>query len=166
MTFTSADVIIIIVILFLALKGIISGGIREFFSTFGVLGGIYISSHFADTFASFLKSNIFHTASHATLKFVSFIILLATIWWLISFVGKLIVSNKEIETNLLSQVLGYFIALIKYFAIISLILFVLMQSSSIKHKRFGKAISHSMLYPYMQSSGKWLLNANINTKVK
>ena len=166
MALTTADIIIIVAILFLALKGIISQGVREFFSTLGILGAIFISSHLANTFALFLKSNLFDKASYATLKFVSFIILLATIWWLISFIGKLVVAKIELDDGPLLKISGYIIAIIKYFAIISLILFVLMQSSTIKHKRFGKALSHSLLYPYMQSSGEWLLGANINKKVK
>lgn len=159
MSLTTADIIIVVVILFLAIKGVITGFAKEIVSILGIVGGIYSASHFSYNMAEMMKSKLFATASITTLKFVAFIIILAVVWWSISVVGKFL-DRGEQRLYFISRIGGYIIAIFKYFIVISLILFVMMQTPSLKHKSFGKSIVSSKIYPYMKKSASWLLNAN------
>ena len=160
MALTTADIVIVVVILFLAMKGVITGFAKELFSTAGMAGGIYAASHFSYSVAEMMKSRLFHTASTTTLKFVAFIVILAVVWWSISAVGKFLDSKGERELSYISRIGGYTTALFKYFIVISLILFVMMQTPSLRSKSFGKSVVSSKIYPYMKMSASWLLNGS------
>lgn len=154
MVFTVADIVILFLILFLALKGVVSGFIREFFSTLGMVGGIYLASHYSMSLAKILNHQLLYI-SVVTLKFVAFIIILALFWWSCSLIGKLL---DRAQVSIASRVGGYIVAIFKYFIVISLIIFVLMQTASIRNRSFGKAIVSSKIYPVMKSSALWLLD--------
>ena len=161
MALTTADTVIAVVILFLALKGVLVGFAKEFFSTAGIVGGIFAASHFADDTAEMMKSHLFNTAAHTTLKFAAFIIILAVVWWSVSSIGKLIDSRRgDSGLSTASKAGGYITALFKYFVVVSLILFVIMQTPSLQKKSIGRSISSSKIYPLMAKSASWLLNAN------
>ena len=160
MVFSITDIIIVVVILFLAMKGLITGFAKEFFYTVGIVGGIYTASHFSYSTAEIIKSKLFPTVSITTLKFIAFIVILAVVWWSILAIGKFIDSTREDGISLASSIGGYITALFKYFIVISLILFVLMQIPSIRSKNFGKSIVSSKIYPYMKNSASWILNGS------
>ena len=161
MVLTTADTVIAVVILFLALKGVLVGFGKEFFSTAGIVGGIFAASHFADDASEIMKSHLFETAAQTTLKFAAFVIILAVVWWSISSIGKLIERNRgDSGLSAASKTGGYIIALLKYFVVVSLILFVMMQTPSLQKKSIGKSITSSKMYPLMAKSASWLLNAD------
>jgi len=160
MDITTIDIAIVGVILFLSFKGLIGGFVRELFSALGVLIGIYSASHFSEKLSIVMHDRVLETASLSTLKAVSFIIILSGVWWVISIVGKLVLSTINSDSpTLISRVGGYIITVGKYFMIFSLIVYVLMHSPVIKKKSFGKKIVSASIYPYMSEVGGWLLNA-------
>ncbi len=166
MGFTTADIIITIIILFLALKGVIAGFTKEFFSTAGIVGGIFTASHFAGSVAKLIQSNLVQNSSYTTLRFIAFIAILAIVWWSISTIGKFIDNKSSYKISTVSMAGGYLVGALKYFIVISLILFVILQTPSIRAKNFGKSISSSKIYPLMTKCAVWLLNGDALTVKK
>jgi len=158
MGITTIDIVIVGLILFLSLKGLMGGFIREFFSAFGVLAGVYIASHFAKSLAILIHNTLLKSLSLATLNLIAFIVILSVVWWLISMLGKFVTPMEGEELSLIDRVGGYIVTVIKYFMIFSLIIYVLMHSPVIKRKSIFKKIESSSVYPYMNRVGGWLLN--------
>jgi len=158
MGITTIDIVIIGLILFLSLKGLIGGFIREFFSAFGVLLGIYSASHFSKSLAIFIHNTLLKSLSLATINLIAFIVILSIVWWLISMIGKFVTPTMGEELSLVDRVGGYIVTVVKYFVIFSLIIYVMMHSPVIKRKSIFKKIETSSVYPYMSRVGGWLLN--------
>jgi len=156
--FNSIDITIIILVIFMAIKGLMNGFLREIFGFMGLIGGVFLASRSAGLIAHTIDSKIFHLENFAALKLIGFLIVLALVWGLSVFIGNLIVGvSKEGSHSALDRFFGFVVAGIKYFLIFSLIVSALFRSPLIK-ENMTKTIKQSKLYPTLDSIGSTLIN--------
>ena len=152
------DLIVIILVLLMSIKGLMNGFLRELFGFLGLIGGIIVASRLAEPIAKYIDSSLFHLGSFATLKLIGFIAVLATIWATVSFLGTLFVGiSKGHEHSTISRIFGFLTAGIKYFLIFALIVSALFRSP-LMIDNMAKHISQSKLYPTLDEVGAELIN--------
>lgn len=152
------DITIIILTLMMALKGLLSGFLKELFGFLGLIGGIYVASRFASVIANYIDANLLHMENYALIKLIGFLGILAAIWGLSVFISSIAIGvSKTTPHSSLDRVFGFIVAGVKYFLIFSLIVAALLRSPLIKDS-MAKVISGSRLYPTLDMVGSTLIN--------
>jgi len=151
------DLIVTLLILFLALKGLINGFIRELFAFGGLIGGVLISSRATAPLADWIQSHILHLPNPALTRLLLFILVLSFVWGSLSWLGYWFSQRLENGYSLLSRIAGFALAGLKYFLIIAIIISVLYRTPAIRHKLqpFTKS---SHLTELLIKSGGFLIN--------
>ncbi len=155
--FTTIDMIIIGLILFLSLKGLVNGFIKELFSFIGLIGGVAIASRMNATVGDFINSNIFPIENEPALKLAGFVAILLTIWMVSNLISS-IFDNKE--PGFISRILGYALTLMRYTAIFALIL-ASVQNVDLISKKLEKHTEGSQSVPMLKELGEQLLNMEV-----
>jgi len=150
------DSIIILLVLFLSVKGFFNGFAREFIGFFGLIGGIFVASRAAPLLGKTVEG-LFHIDSFALAKLIAFLVVLAIIWGGSSFVGRTFHALRRPPASTLSQAGGMGIAALKYFLIFSLIAASLLGSDLVRDNA-GKYLKQSRLLPQLKHIGAILIN--------
>jgi len=155
--FTTMDMIIIGLILFLSLKGLVNGFIREFFSFMGLIGGVYIASRVSTQAGEFINANIFPIENEPALKLAGFVAVLIAVWLVANMLSSIFEKISTEEVGFLSRIFGYAMALAKWVAIVGLI-FASVQDVELISKKLEKQTQSSQLTPQLKEIGAILLN--------
>jgi len=150
------DILIILLILLLSLKGFFNGFIREMVGFIGLIGGIFVASRAADPLSGVLIDTI-QMGNPALMKLLAFLLVLGIIWGGSAFVGSIFSVLKNYPNTRLSQVSGMLVAGMKYFLIFSLISASL-TGSALVQDNFADTLSRSRLLPSLNRVGALLIN--------
>ncbi len=147
------DIVSIALILFLAIKGLFRGFIKETFGLIGIIGGIYVASHYAQPLGEYLDVNFLHLQNKASLYLIGFIAALIAFWLAAVLVGamlgKLVASSG---LGLIDRILGFAVGGAKVFLIFSVIIYVLSNIPVFKPS-VEKMFEGSMMYPIFTKVG-------------
>jgi membrane protein required for colicin V production len=116
---TMFDVVSVGLILFLGVKGILRGFIKEFFALVGIIGGIYYGSRYAQAIGSYLDTNFLNLQNKSSLYLIGFIALFIAFWSISSLIGPFlssIVNSNGI--GMIDKLLGFVVSSAKIFFII------------------------------------------------
>jgi len=158
MNFNMFDMIIAALVLLLGIKGFLHGFIKEMFGLIGVIGGVYFASRLSGTAADFIDQNFMHLTNAALLKMIGFIAILLIIWLSATILGS--IFSKLTSSNglgFMNRLLGFIAGGGKYFLIFALIVTALSNVSLVKDN-LEKHVEDSILYPYLQQAGSYLIN--------
>ncbi|BCD67823.1 CvpA family protein [Nitratiruptor sp. YY09-18] len=164
------DIVVGVIILFLGLKGLLDGFVKEFFGLAGIIGGIYYGSRYADVIGKFISDNIFVIKNEAALTFVGFITGLFTIWLAMVLLGSLVTKLTHASgMGMLNKLLGLLFGWAKIFLIIAVLIYAV--SSIEAFKGFiAKYTKNSVLYPVLVKTGGYIIKLKpqefIGTPVK
>jgi membrane protein required for colicin V production len=117
------DLALLVIVAVLSLRGFLSGFLKEFSSTIGIIGGIYLSSNFSYLIENFINKNVNLFINSNTTGFVSFLIGII-IFMLATRYTVLIIANlvKYEQLTPIDRIAGVMISLIKNFLFISIIM--------------------------------------------
>ncbi|MDD3506074.1 MAG: CvpA family protein, partial [Sulfurimonas sp.] len=87
MEFNYFDIIVLIIVLFLGLKGIINGFFKELFGLLGIIGGIFIASRVGKDVGELISDAVFKFENSAAIDFTGFLVTLILFWLLMVVVG-------------------------------------------------------------------------------
>lgn len=163
------DIVIIVVVVFLGLRGFLSGFLKELASAIGVIGGIYLSAKFSHFISKFLSDKITFFAHSETTNFVSFMIGLI-IFMILSKYIIMVLANVIFKYEGLSSIDrfgGIIMSLIKNFVFISIVVFSFSNIDFIK-KGTAKYVQGSKVYPISMKIGAKLVGDIVSqiSKVK
>jgi membrane protein required for colicin V production len=138
------DIVIILITLFLGLKGLFKGFIKEVFGLLGIVGAIFI-------------------ASRISLELSGFIISVIAIWFVIYSLG-IIVSKIFSASGLgiFDRVLGFVFGAAKVFLIFSIIAYAINSIDSFK-KSIDENFSNSIVMPHLISVGSYIMKLDTNS---
>ncbi len=159
MDFQTIDIIIIGITIFLAIKGLVAGFSKELFNFLGLVGAIAVASRLNGVVADLIiEQNILPESAVEYQKAIGFVALFLALWIIFNIISS-IVSNfgSDDEIGVISRILGYLIAFIKYASILSLIVFGLNNSDFFKEK-LSKYTQESQLFKPMSQIGADILN--------
>ena len=150
------DVILVLMILLLSVKGFFNGFIREMVGFVGLVGGVFVASRAAKPIGNAI-GNLIHTDNIAMLKLTGFLLILALVWGGSSFVATIFTALKSEPRTPLARSLGMGVAGVKYFFIFSMIIASLFNNDLIRN-HFAKSIQTSYLFPVLNTMGLRLTN--------
>ncbi len=158
MDFNYFDVTILAIILILGIKGFMQGFIKEFFGLLGLVAGVYLASRFADRAGEFININLIQLEDPAILKLIGFLTILLIIWIGATFIGTILSTLMSISgLSFINRLLGFIVGGGKYFLIFALIVTALSHVKLVQDN-LGKYTKASVLYPYLQETGAYLIN--------
>ncbi len=146
------DWILVALILLLALKGTLNGFVRETTQLVGIVGGVAVASRSASFLTHWLQQKGLLLGGPALTQLLCFLVVLLLVWGAVVFLGKGFSSVVSLP-RIVDAILGYVIALIKYFLILSIIVAAFSQTKLFREK-FAAQRSHSRLYPLLVTTGK------------
>lgn len=142
------DIITLSIIVFLGLKGLFNGFVKEVFALFGIVGGVFVASRIATDFSS------------SSLPI--FIVAFAGFWALCYFAGIAVAKVAGISgLGALDKVLGFVFAGGKIFFIISVIVYAISNIQILKSKLEPK-MKGSAMYPLYVYSGEAIMKLDTN----
>ncbi len=161
MELTTIDFIIIGLILFLSIKGIVTGFTHELLNFIGLVGGVALASRVNVDVGNFINSNIYPITSKPALELTGFIATLLIVWILFSFISSIINKASSNDIDIISRFLGYLITIARYIAIFSIV-FIGIEKSDFLSQKLSKHYENSKLFPLFIEVGNDLLNRDKN----
>lgn len=165
--FSGFDIIILGLIMFLGLKGLFRGLVKELFAIFGIIGGIFIASRVASSMGGLIDA-IIHIESQNTMLLVGFVISLIFIWSIAYFLGIFLSTMFTITgLGIFDKILGFTFGAGKIFLLFSIIFFAL-SNVEIMNKKMENLKTQSIMYPLLVSSGGYIIklhNEDLQTSV-
>ena len=155
--FSMVDMIIIGFILFLSLKGLVNGFIKEFFNFIGLVGGVYFASRMNESVGIFINTNIFPVENEPALKLVGFISIFIIIWMVTNIISSIFEKTLSEGVDFFSRILGYALSVVRYVVIFALIITSL-QNVELIAKKLAKQSANSQLMPILNEIGADILN--------
>ncbi len=156
------DIVIILITLFLGLKGLFKGFIKEVFGLLGIVGAIFIASRISLEVGNVVAS-ILNIENESTIKLLGFIISVIAIWFVIYSLG-IIVSKIFSASGLgiFDRVLGFVFGAAKVFLIFSIIAYAINSIDSFK-KSIDENFSNSIVMPHLISVGSYIMKLDTNS---
>ncbi|PWE19534.1 colicin V synthesis protein [Aliarcobacter skirrowii] len=156
------DIVIILITLFLGLKGLFKGFIKEVFGLLGIVGAIFIASRISLEVGNVVTS-VLNIENESTIKLLGFIISVIAIWFVIYSLG-IIVSKIFSASGLgiFDRVLGFVFGAAKVFLIFSIIAYAINSIDSFK-KSIDENFSNSIVMPHLISVGSYIMKLDTNS---
>jgi membrane protein required for colicin V production len=163
---TMFDVTSVGLILFLGIKGILRGFVKEFFAFVGIIGGIYYGSRYAQAIGNYLDTNFLNLQNKSSLYLIGFIALFIAFWFISSIIGSFlssIVNSNGI--GIVDKFLGFIVSSIKIFFIISVMVYILSSINILKDKT-DSMFKNSFMYPIFLKYGSAIVKLDKPTAIK
>ena len=154
------DIIAIVIIGLLGLKGFMTGFIKELFALIGIVGGVYIASRFSLNVGDFINENIFEIVNKSALSATGFIISFIFFWFILYILGMIL--QKIINTaglGIFDKVAGMIVGGGKIFLIFSIIAFGLNSVEAVK-KNIESKVENSFMFPILVDTGSYIVKFN------
>jgi len=155
--FSMLDVIIIGLILFLSLKGFISGFTKELFNFIGLIGGVYGASRFNVEVGGWISSNIFPMENESFIKLAGFVSIFLVIWIVLNVISSIFEKTLPEGLDVFSRFFGYILTVIRYIAIFAII-FASLQNVDMIAEKLAKHSKDSQIISTLNDIGADILN--------
>ena len=152
------DIIVLIIILFLGLKGIINGFFKEFFGIIGIVGGIFVASRLGDKVGNFLNDLVFNFDNSSAVSFTGFILVLALFWFLMVGVGAAF-KHLTLLSGLgpFDKILGFVFGAGKFFFIVAVIAHAAYNIKALKSLIDDTSLKTSVIFPILTETGSYIM---------
>lgn len=162
---TYFDIIIVFIIIILSLKGLFNGFLRELFSALGIVGGVLIASRFSQVTGQALNS-LFNFQSQTLVNLIGFMFVLGVIWIASIIIAEILVRfAKFIRLGAADKFLGVFMAGIKIFLVLSIILSAFSKINFLDNFT-NKLQAGSKIYPLMINVGSVIMKTELASEIR
>ena len=161
MGFHVVDIILVSLALFLAIKGMVNGFSKEFFSFLTIIGGIALAARYNTTVVELINAQKIATIPDAYAKIAGFVIIIIAVWLLLGVISSIITKVTSNTTGIISRLFGYILSFARYAIIFSLIVFGVNQADFFKDEA-AKLQKETKLFAPMTNIGAKLLNIELN----
>lgn len=151
------DIIVLVVIAVLSIKGLQNGLIHELISIVGIILGIYLAASFYTSLGEFFGDNL-NITNNAVMEVIGFILILSIVWIVSVAIGSILSKFFSFGAfTILNYFGGFIFAFLKYAVILSVIVYTLAQLSFLK-TYVNSTISKTYSYPYLYGLGHRVLS--------
>jgi membrane protein required for colicin V production len=163
MGFHIVDIMIVVLVAFLAIKGLVNGFSKELLNFITIVAGVILAARYNTTVVQYInEQNLFPQIPDDFAELVGFILIVVSIWLLIGFISSIITKLTSKPSGFLSRLLGYILSAARYLFIFSLIIFGVSQSEFFE-KSATKFKNETQLFQPMTELGAKILNIDLNT---
>lgn len=152
------DILLIVITLILAVRGVLNGLVKEFFGLLGIVGGVLIASRLAASVGKLINSRLYDFKNPDIEQFVGFLLVLVAFWLICLFFGY--IFNRIINMSdlaIINKIGGFILGFVKIFLIFAILLFCLNKFEFFKAK-IAKFAPQSYVVPILQESGAFIMN--------
>jgi len=151
------DLVTLALILFLGIKGIINGFMKEFFGLLGIIGGIYFASRYASNAGELINQHIYAFGNQASMYLFGFIAVLIIFWISCIFIGYLIAQALSLSgLGIFDKLAGFVVGSAKIFLVFSVLTVALSNIEFIKTK-MEPYVANSMMFPLFLETGQYIV---------
>ena len=159
---TIFDLGVAALVLILGIKGVINGLIKEVFGLVGLIGGIVVASRFAKEAGELVSEKVYKLDGDSVLFFMGFLVLLIGFWLACLAIGAFLSNMVGLSgLGFLDKIGGFIIGSAKIFLAFS-VLFAIISNMQTINSKIEPYFQGSKLYPILLSSGKWIMNLDVN----
>ena len=159
------DIIIVLMVVILALKGLFTGLIRELCSIFGIIGGVLLASRFNESLGGALNS-LLKIESPTLVNLIGFVAILGVLWILALVLAEILVRfARFIKLGVADKICGVGVAGIKIFLILSIIFFTFSKINFLSNWTL-KLRDSSALYPVMIKIGDFIVKTDFASEMR
>ncbi len=159
---TIFDLGVAALVLILGIKGVINGLIKEVFGLVGLIGGIVVASRFAKDAGELVSEKVYKLDGDSVLFFMGFLVLLIGFWLACLAIGAFLSKMVGLSgLGFLDKIGGFIIGSAKIFLAFS-VLFAIISNMQTINSKIEPYFQGSKLYPILLSSGKWIMNLDVN----
>ena len=163
--FSIFDIIFIMIIFLLGIKGFLRGFIKEIFSLIGIVGGIFIASRASFDIGNLL-SPILLLENSSSIKLIGFIVSIIGFWILMYILGLIFSKISSFSgLGIFDRLFGFIFSSSKIFFIVSIILYSLSNIDFVQNK-LEKSLSSSILYPKLVDIGSYIIKIDFEGFIK
>ncbi len=159
------DIIVILMVVILALKGLFTGLVRELCSVFGIIGGVLLASRFNESLGGALNS-VLKIESPTLVNLVGFVVILGAMWVFALVIAEVLVRFvKFVKLGIVDKIGGVGIAAIKIFLVLSIIFFTFSKINFLSNWTL-KLRDSSALYPVMIKIGDFIVKTDFANEMR
>jgi membrane protein required for colicin V production len=159
------DIVTLLLIVLLGLKGLFRGFIKEVFALIGIVGGIFVASRLAREVGFFI-GGFFKIDNESTVLFIGFLVSVIVFWGLVYLLGMLVSKMFSLSgLGILDRILGVIFGAGKIFLIFAIIFYALSRVDAIKSVIKSK-IGNSFMYPIFVETGAAIIKMDTSAIVK
>lgn len=150
------DIVLIVLTLFLGLKGLMRGFIKEFFGLVGIIGGVFFASRISHDIG-YLINGVIPIENESTKSLIGFILAFIVIWAVAYIAGMIVAKISSMSgLGIFDRILGFIFGAAKIFFIFAIIIYALSKIEVIKTK-LDDRLAGSMMYPVLQEVGNAII---------
>ena len=150
------DIIVLVLITLLGLKGLIRGFIKEVFGLVGIVGGVFIASRVSAPVGN-LINGLIPIDNESTRLLFGFVVSLVGFWIVAYAIGMIISKISSLSgLGIFDRLLGFVFGAAKVFFIFSIIVYAISQVEAIK-KGLEPKIANSIVYPLLEATGSYII---------
>jgi len=140
------DIFLLSPLVFLAIKGFISGFINQIAGLVGLIIGLYFAYLFYLEGGKYIST--FYKSDYNNI--IAFILILAACYLGVSIVGKLLTkASKALALSPLNRVLGLAFGALKGLLITAILVFALNYAKSLNNNQISELLSDSVIYDFL-----------------
>lgn len=159
------DIIIALMIVVLALKGLFTGLVREVCSVAGIVGGVLLASRFSQVLGDSINS-LLKLESQTLINLIGFVVILGSVWVLSLVLAEIILRFvKFIKLGVFDKILGVLVAGGKIFLILSIIFFTFSKINFLSNWTL-KLRDTSEIYPVMIKVGDFIIKTDFASQMQ
>ena len=160
--FSLFDIVSFSLILFLGIKGILNGFVKEVFGLLGIIGGIYLASRYAQEAGQLISDHIFKFGNQASLYLFGFIAILIFVWIACIFLGYIIAQVLSISgLGPIDKLAGFVVGSLKIFLVFAVLTVTLTNIEFIKTK-LEPYMAKSIMFPIFMQAGNYIVKLDTN----
>jgi membrane protein required for colicin V production len=150
------DLVVVVLVTLLGLKGLFRGFTKEFFALVGIVGGIFVASRVAVDAGNFINE-IIPMQNSNTIMLVGFVFSLV-VFWIIAYVVGSIISKVFSMSGLgfFDRILGFVFGAGKIFLLFSIISYAVSQVKMINDNLLPK-LKDSITFPLLVQTGGYII---------
>ncbi len=165
MGFHIVDIIIVVLVAFLAIKGLVNGFTKELLNFISIVAGVLLAARYNTMAVQFInEQELVPKISDDFANIIGFIIIILTVWLVIGFISSIISNFTSRPSGFLSRLMGYILSAGRYLFIFSLIIFAVSQADFFE-KSATKFKAETKLFEPMSEVGAMILNIDLNQSI-
>jgi membrane protein required for colicin V production len=150
------DIIVVVLVTLLGLKGLFRGFISEFFALIGIVGGVFVASRIAADLCNVING-IIPMSNENTILLVGFALSVAIFWIVAMLLGKILAGVFKVSgLGFLDRFAGFIFGAGKIFLLFSIIAYALSGVKTINDKLEVK-LKNSIVFPILVQTGGYII---------
>jgi membrane protein required for colicin V production len=158
--FTTVDLVISGIVLFLGLKGLMNGIFRELFGLIGIVGGVFLGTRIGHDAGMYINDNWLHLDNPSVITVTGFLATLILFWLGMNILGNVLSRIMSASgLGIFDKIFGFAFAGLKIAMILAVVIHALVSIKALEEST-KEYTQNSVLVPTFAEMGAFIVNAD------